>query len=575
MVSEKPEISIVTGTILNILTMFRKNKLWAYFLPISLITFAVIFTYSGLIRVFYQQDEWNTLGNMLINGPKAFLAGFSPGMILLGSGRPFSILPQYLIYKNFPFNPVPLAVFSIILHTFNSILIYLLFLLVLKKPIPAFLGAFFFAVAAVPSQAVTWFAANTTTLPSAALALLAIIVVIRSKPLLKNSFITVGLALSSYYFKENTIVIFPLLLFMALYRHKQKHTKFAHLWPYIALSIYGLITMIGRFFIHGQSNIYETLLVNNNLSTGMSYIIRTVFYPMFFFFQVFVPREYMFQAADRLISLNYPVLVNTPWLKEFVVSDMISLFGFGVIIFILYNLYLNNLKERPLVTCLVIMSLVSFLPFAITNRGSSYMEFRYYYFPAIGLSGISSLIINGTIQKLSNYRWRMLGITAVLFLFIFYLKLNISTVRNYIRSDQKIAVERLGILNKISEIKSTLPDKPVFLITRKGGYLEDYVSLPFQQGIGYTLMIWLYDTKKIPDQLISEHFLWGLSHQGYKESDGRGFGYFNNYEDLLNSYKSNQITTDQVLAFHYLYEQKQLLNTTDETRQKLIKSAAP
>ena len=82
---------------------------------------------------------------------------------------------------------------------------------------------------------------------------------------------------------------------------------------------------------------------------------------------------------------------------------------------------------------------------------------------------------------------------------------------------------RIKFLNQMSLLLPKLEsNKNIFYITGDTDYYIVGNKVPFQQGMGYTLMVWYYHTGKIPKDLINENFLWELNSQGYKEIDNKG-----------------------------------------------------
>src|SRR3989344_1193176 len=101
----------------------NKNSL----ICIVVILFTILYTYKDLPRTFYQQDEWNGLGLMFVEGWKFAIDGFhTPLDILLGKGRILSNFVLSLFLINFPFQNSQMAIFAIGLHIVATILVYLL-----------------------------------------------------------------------------------------------------------------------------------------------------------------------------------------------------------------------------------------------------------------------------------------------------------------------------------------------------------------------------------------------------------------------------------------------------------------
>ena len=91
-----------------------------------------------------------------------------------------------------------------------------------------------------------------------------------------------------------------------------------------------------------------------------------------------------------------------------------------------------------------------------------------------------------------------------------------------------------------------LPNKTVFFITSNQDFIVENNPLPFQQGIGYTLMVWYWDMSPVPVEFLLNDHLWDLASQGYKEIDNRGFGYFTEeykLEETIKDYDNIEVVS--------------------------------
>ena len=93
--------------------------------------------------------------------------------------------------------------------------------------------------------------------------------------------------------------------------------------------------------------------------------------------------------------------------------------------------------------------------------------------------------------------------------------------------------------------------------------------LPFQSGFGQTLLVWYYENEKFPTCLYEDIFLYDIYSQGYKYCQGRGFGYFREYEELLRTLKENKLGSENVIAFSWESKKENLLDITPQVRTQI------
>ena len=136
------------------------------------------------------------------------------------------------------------------------------------------------------------------------------------------------------------------------------------------------------------------------------------------------------------------------------------------------------------------------------------------------------------------------------------------------------AQERISLLNQMKIFQDSLPDKPIFFITGNSEYYSvKSLHVPFQQGVGYTLMAWFANSSKIPVALLGTDppFLWDVYEEGYKTIGTKGFGFFYDYNDLLKFMSENSsISPKQVVAFYYDSNSKMLSSISEKVQENLI-----
>jgi hypothetical protein len=155
----------------------------------------------------------------------------------------------------------------------------------------------------------------------------------------------------------------------------------------------------------------------------------------------------------------------------------------------------------------------------------------------------------------------------VLLVFIPIILYYISGVHRALAQDILIGNYRRSILSTVSEIKPQLKNNSTFYFyTENNGFYE------FQSGFGQTLAVYLYDSGKIPREVLVDRDYWDPSFEGLKSFDQGKFGYFMTYDKLQQALKENpDVTLNQVFSFYWDPQRHSILNVSDDIRNKLKK----
>jgi hypothetical protein len=206
------------------------------------------------------------------------------------------------------------------------------------------------------------------------------------------------------------------------------------------------------------------------------------------------------------------------------------------------------------------------LPYALIVKGSSYFESRYYYFTVVGVSLLLGIIVKFIINTKKIFLFIFLCIT-----FLFFSVWHISYTLQDLSLQVQASQTRLSILRSIKYEIPKLKNKTIFYITGNGDYLLRGNPLPFQQGNGYTLLVFLYNPSiKGLNNLLSNNFLWDLGTEGYKQVGNNGFGFFYDYKRLKNAYLNKQFSLTDVYSFYWDSKENKLTSKTIEIRKDLL-----
>jgi hypothetical protein len=542
-------------------------KLKPHALPLVLVFVAIIIAYFGIHLTFYQQDEWQEIG-LLRSGVVSInpFAHFSIWQILAGQGRTFSDLLLSFFLMAFPYHMEPYAIVTLLLHALNASLLYFLTYRLSQSRIAAFIASLVFATNAVANQTIVWMAA-VATLPATALIFLSIHSYLNFLESKKMSWLYWSLAaiFVSLLFKEIGIFLVIFLPLLHLIWFKKPLQTLKTNWPIFA---YGAVAIIARII-----QLSSSTAANGTISAGghdflAKIIVHLVLYPLTSIFQTLIPSQISYALADKISYLQYAFVTTTPLAEivpQTILTDLISVTGSVAVvaIVILFNKPKDQANSR-FIWIAILLATLSFLPYAILDRGGSYMDSRYYYLAAAGLGMLLGFIADRL------WRLRLTGQVIASVLIVMLVGTYFIITRQEISAQQKVASERKAILTAIHDDNPKLDQQTVFYMSGNQDYYVEGNKVPFQQGLGYTLLVWYGNNQPIPLDFLADKFLWDLGSQGYETHDGTGFGFFNRLPDLKTALATGEFTADQVRAYYWDTNQQKLTNISDQLQTTLI-----
>ena len=542
------------------------------FLPIAVLSLITILILFNLPNTFYQQDEWQTLGHNLADGIGIFKST-NPLSFFLGESRPLTLLMNLLFFGYYKFTIVPTAIFAILFQIINSSLVFYLVNKITKKRIIAFSASLFLIANSVSHQAVTWSSA-IGTLPAATFIIIAIIMYLKylekaEKKYLTASFISTVLSL---YFKGIGLSLFILLPLMAfIYKNKPinkkniKETFFINL----PLFIYGFLALVFRFsevFFRTEKFAGFADGMGNN-SFAQTVLLRLILYPLTSLFQTFVPPLDLYSLTPVITKVQYKFLIGSPLtdlVSQTIVADMVSIAGTAAILgflgFIMYKSK-DKIMSRHMLFVLLFFFL-SFLPYAVLDRGSAYLESRYSYVGAIGAGILFGHIIYFLININKYFKLATLFLAAI---FLFH---HVSIIRRDINYQVNLGNARKEVLNGIKNHYPNIEKNSIFYVISDKKYYGE-ITNPFQNGLGYVLEVWYYDSGKIPKEFLSKNFLWDLGSEGYREKGNYGFGYFQDIDKMAKVMEKDKLSISMVHAFYIKSKENRVLNIDEEVKGRL------
>lgn len=548
-----------------------------YLIVAFIFLFVIGFAYQNLFLTFYQQDEWWALGYILTEPLFGFMSHFSFLGLIAGAGRPLSVPLQYFLYNVSHFQIWQFAIFSILFHFLNTLLLFCVVYKLSKSKFLSFLASLFFATSSIGSQAITWIGTNTVTLPSFFFAMLAIYLYTfflhnEQKKFLYSSIFS---AIVSFFFKESSIFLLVLLPLMYVIFGK-KRTSFVSLIRMHALLIgYGSLAIFIKLFMLFTVFSGQTASnVTGNSNSVVRLLLHAISYPLESLSQMYFYPRSMFLFGETLGKLYYPRIWNTPLAQvatETIGGELVSIIFSTILLVFCYVIYQLYKPLRKLLIFALILTLLSFLPYIALEKGSSYLDSRYFYVGIAG-GGILLAIFLDALRSFLVKRFKFpvyIASILLLFLFLAYSYGHINSIQKDIEGQVKIGTERKNFLKNLRNLYPKIKNNSVFYITGDTDYYIGNHKVPFQQGMGYTLMVWYYDTGLIPKELLRKTFLWGMQDQGFEKANGKGFGYYWDIRYLMTDVRNKKIDKENIIGLFYKGQNKIILDITNKARSEM------
>ena len=565
------------------MTIFR--KIIQNIVPIIIISFAVIFTYWDLPKTFFQQDEWLGFARMISYEATGGVENVLKIPFILGKGHftPLSYYQLYFEFKLFGLSFEPFVLVSIFTHIVNSVLLFYFVSLLLKNKFLALCSALVFAVGVISNQAVSWIGTSTNTQGAILFLLLSLIFIL--KYFHNNQKINYHIALFFFFtgllFKETILFFFilaPIMWF--LFGDKIGRREFyLFMKPLIFLGFIYLLLRASLFLIPSSIGVTSANTVNLSLTAD---VVRLIFAPFKIIPQAIIPQQYLINISDMALFYLYRQYgFPNPYISQTVLfGQVIPYLSIPIILigFIFYKLAL--LKKiidlaRSIIFSLVFIMLSS-LPFAFIPGDLAdfpMYESRHLHAATIGVSVFLVVvlwtIVKGLVKKSKHAYLVMLILLVSLLLFHFNL------TRTEIYKVVNVSTARRNISDFIKMSYPKLPQKVVFYTESNTSYYgmpQEEKALPVQINFGLILLVTYNQSSNFPPCLFDfDHESFHMLNQRYEECDGRGFGYFRDYDKLVNAVKENNISMDNIISFSWNGKEGEIRDITSEIKERVRK----
>lgn len=530
-----------------------------------------------LLLQYFQQDEWHSFGLIQSYGMQ-YVTLNKPIWEIFFVDRVGARTIIFILFNFFGTNSFYYSIFAVSIHILNSYLVYFLSKKITQSKLVSVVALLFFFFNSLGHQAYSWLGTMSGSSTSVTFILFSIIFYFNylGKRTVKNLLLTLIFIWLSFLFKESGYFVFLLIPISWFLYEKNKSIKFflSKNWP---LLLYGLfVTFLFvkiLIFIPGDRANY----VPADQSGALILLMRLITYPIEGIGQAFVPFQIVFTVARYLTQIFIPSLqVDTSNFDIFYTTTMIE--GLSVILslfFIILFVFIfrKYLKKDKILSKFFIFSLaylvLSFLPYVVLDKGDAYLDSRYYYMGLVGSSFLFSILTFVALTKFKQSKVRIASLLLLSLIFlshVFYLESDLFFLA-------LVSHERRVIITQIEKVKPKLDKKTVFYIdgNSPGYYGIPELKVPFQSGIGQVLLV-VYGVKgQVDRDLFKEKtlsktgdagFLYDTVAQGYKEQNGRGFGYFYDKNMVTSYINSGKFSDKDVIWLFYDADSKRIIRET-------------
>lgn len=549
-----------------------KNILWQI-LSIIPVEIVVLVFYSKITMGFFQQDEWLSFARHFILREEGILALLKDAFLpSVGHYQPLNTLTIHSLFSVFGLNYIGYVFTSITLHLINLTIIFLLAKKIFKGLLLPVIVIILFGISASIYQATSWVLADIGVHFATIFSLLCLLFFFEflSNKKTIHFYLSLVFLIISLAYKEIALGLFLLLPITYFLFGNIKKKKY----PIITIGI-GAFYLLFRVAIIFLPQSYTRDILATQSQSIQDILYNFLTFPSKAITQLIIP-------SNVLLDFSYFIgsVLPTEWtgykyttiydkfVEGVVLEFIIILFS---IFIILTSVYFWSKEQNHLIKNIIILSLILIILnspiFALAPEKSgviSLIDSRNLYFLSIGSSFLLGSILGSSILG----RFSKVGI------FILLIMLNSYWLNFQINKVAENGLLRKSVLKQIKKDYPKLPDRVVFYTESDKSYYglpADEQILPFQSGLGQTLLIWYYPTENFPIDFLKNRFLWEIRDQGYKEIEGRGFGYFRNFDLLKKTVKDYNIDLNSIVGFSWRSKTNTLLDISSEAKERLKK----
>ena len=394
----------------------------------------------------------------------------------------------------------------------------------------------------------------------------------------RNLIISLTMLLVSLLFHENGIFLFLFYPAVFFFFAKSEWKKLLPTFSYGILITIFVFVFIRIPFLFG-------FIVSAPDMTDFSHPPITV-YPyrlmsmgMKSFAGSFIPEKTLIAISDMVTRLAYPQFLTpdkipNPFITQSIVFDLVS-YILTILIICLLILFIRVIQGKKILGAyiwaliFIPMSLSPYI-FVLGKAGfASIIESKFFYIGNIGVSILVGIIVYAALLKLSRHKTLKV---IVYLLFAVYLLSHVYAIKKHLGGLEKVSTQRKMFLTKVQSSYPHLPQKVVFFTQSDSAYYgmpDNEKMLPVQIGFGRILIIWYQKTERFPGCLYEGRFLLNILEEGYRFCEGRGFGYFRDYDKLVAAVRANDIKPEEIIAYSWEKRRENFTDITEKVRNIL------
>lgn len=533
---------------------------------ISLIALIAGLVYIPVVFGFFAQDEWYGFGNYINGGLQIVINGLVPGQTHY---VPLAHVFNFLSFSKFGLNYQYYAIFSIALHAISSMVVYLFIRELTEDDTVSLMTGLLFAISASAYQATSWIFADTASHGALIMSVLGSWLFLL---FLKNKNWIVGLLsvislLMSLLFKEITIGIFIWLGYLTWVRSDNK--KFAikaSLLMILVTVFYVVVRFLGVYF-HVAKELPSTYMrsYSEAVYTAVTLPVKAVA-------QSFIPANQMFRVSYGIAN-QFKWIVSekygTSAFDRLVENNLFDPINLIIFILLVQSLIIFWIKDKRLAVNLGIPALMwtivnSFIYVMAPGKLGVIHEIepRNLYLPALGIM----LYVSIFLKSMFKIDRKFVLLFGSYFIFLLF---SLENSLSKIVGEGRV---REAILQQIRSEHPILAKKTIFYTESDKAFYGlpyDEKILPFQSGLGQTLMVWYQNSHQLPKEFFMNDYLWDIAAQDYKEINDVGFGYYRDFIKMHKAILQYNLPIDSVIGYRYDSKLNELMDTTMEVRNKL------
>lgn len=533
---------------------------------ITLLIVIVGLIYSAILKGFFAQDEWSGFGYYFEKGSKVISEGLIPGY---GHYVPLNHLVAYGLFRSFGLTYEGYAIVSILLHSITVVLVYIFLKHLTEDRKIALVAGLLFASNPASHQATSWVLTDVNTHGATILGILSCLFFLSFIKVRQLRRLVIGMAflIGSLLFKEITIGLFlwiPLMCFA--FKEKRSIGLTIGLVTTSLLIVYILIRGTG-IHLAKQNAARPFVAPYSRTSEQVVYSLLTL--PIKAVSQSLIPPHQLFNWSQA-ISLKWqrfiPVEYGTTQFDNFVEQKIFEPLNFIIFtLVIIVVIFAHNTKYRNLIFLSLLWTMINSWIYVLAPGKAgiiSEIESRNLYLPSLGMALFVTLIIN---MMVTTKRKLILVIGLILTYYIFNLEINLAKV---VVAGQL----RKQILTQIKVEHPKLNPKTIFYTESDTSYYglpPKERILPFQSGLGQTLLTWYQPTEHWSKDFFADNFLWDIQDQGYRGITDRGFGYFRDFDSLTQSLVKNGLGPESIISYRFNSSNNRLEDMTSEIQGRV------